>query len=307
MSLLQIPRELRDKILSLVVLSTMVTPPESPDNPGDREELKDVKCNGWFAGCGVFYQKDTQMKGIPTLAINQQLRSETLSIMTLLKLPGLRSYKLDVMIVEDCDLWPTWLYVPTMTTRVEEVRATFRIHGASPRRYCGFSGGDGGPPVIVWSFYNLLERFLQVGPVSRQEKLHDKCIKIKHLVLDFQTPSVPEEMIAPDVPQNRLAILRRRSGINYIKNPSSVLAFVSGFLCYLSGCSGPGIVSVAYERVGKITLMLDGVVLHERIASNCIFPDLDAPGLEGPTHRKLEPVFEEWELRYPIEAVTDTE
>ncbi|PVH79979.1 hypothetical protein DL98DRAFT_209553 [Cadophora sp. DSE1049] len=269
MPLLQIPRELRDKILGFVLLSTIFAPPEFPNDANDREELQDTICHGWFTGNGVLYQRDTRMKGIPTLAINRQLRTETLEVMTLMKLPSLRSYKLDVMIVEDRELWPTWLYVPTTITRVEEVRATFRIMGAAEGRRCGYGGGDGGPPLIVWSFFNLLERFLLVGPVSRQEKPHDKHVKIRHLILDILTPDVPKELIAPDVNQNRLRMLRKRSGIKYIKNPGSVLTFIMGCLGYLSGSSGErDIVAVPYERVGKVTLMLDGVMVHEGISKS---------------------------------------
>lgn len=110
--LLSLPLELRDKILGFVILSTIVAPPESPNNADDRERLKDTKYYGWSAGCRVLYQKDTQFQGIPTLAINRQLRRETLDIMSLMQLPSLRFYKLDVMIVEERTLWPTWLYIP---------------------------------------------------------------------------------------------------------------------------------------------------------------------------------------------------
>ncbi|KAG4439722.1 hypothetical protein IFR05_004800 [Cadophora sp. M221] len=269
MPLLQIPRELRDHILSLLVLSTaVVAPPESPVNPDDREKLDDIGRRGWSSGGIVLYSKDTQMKGIPTLAINQQLRKETLAVISHLNLPSLRSYKLDVMIVEDTSLWPTWLYVPTTTTMVEEVHVTFRIMGASTRRRCGYSGGDGGPPEIIWAFYNLLERFLLVGPVARQEKRHDKNIKIRHLKLDVRTPDVPAGMIAPDFNQNRLRQLRGRSGINYIKNPKSVISFISSFLGFLNYWKNTRAeMSTAYDKVGKITLMLDGIMVEERLVT----------------------------------------
>lgn len=134
------------------------------------------------AGFGVLCQKDTQFQGVPTLAINRQFRRETLFVVTLMQLPSLRSYKLDVMIVEERTLWPTWLYVPTTTSRVEEVRAPFRIMGAAEGRRSGYDGGDGGPPVMIWAFFNLLERFLQVGPVSsRQNRHHDKVTRFDTL------------------------------------------------------------------------------------------------------------------------------
>lgn len=265
--LLSLPLELRDKILGFVILSTIVAPPESPNNADDRERLKDTKYYGWSAGCRVLYQKDTQFQGIPTLAINRQLRRETLDIMSLMQLPSLRFYKLDVMIVEERTLWPTWLYIPTTTSRVEEVRSTFRIMGAAGGRRSGYDGGDGGPPVIVWAFFNLLERFLQVGPVSRQNKPHDKPIKIRHIILDVLTPNVPADMIGPDIRQNRLKRLRKQSGINYLKNPRTVLAFIMEYLGFLEGSPGGEIASVAYEKLGKITFMVDGVMVRKFIAT----------------------------------------
>ncbi|KAL2075374.1 hypothetical protein VTL71DRAFT_317 [Oculimacula yallundae] len=294
MSLLLIPHELRDQILALVVLSTVISPPHSPANPEEREQLKDANCNGWFGGSGVLYQKDTQLSGIPTLGVNKQLRDETLSVLERFKLGGLRSYKLDVMVFEDSQLWPTWLNVPTTTSRVEEVHATFRIHGASPTRSNGFRGGDGGPPLITWSFFNLLERFLLVGPMSKQHKCHDRHIKIRHLILDFRTPDVPAEMLAPDIGQNKLAVLRRRSGINYIRHPKSVLDFVGGFLGWLSGTRERGIVSVCYERVGRITLTLDGVVIEERDITPCVS---NMNSVSSEIGQQLPPVFEDWDLK----------
>ncbi|KAK0125664.1 hypothetical protein ONS95_000333 [Cadophora gregata] len=304
--LLQIPRELRDKILEFVISCTVIAPPSSPNDHDGRQSLKDTF---WMANSGVLYQKDTQMRGIPTLAINRQIRTETLDVMTLMQLPSLRSYKLDVMIVEEWELWPTWLYVPTTTTRVEEVRATFRIFGVTPRRRSGYCGGDGGPPSLVWTFLNLIGRFLHVGPVSKREKVYDKHIKIRHLILDFLTPDGPEEMIAPAMNHDRFRLLRKRTGIKYLKNPRSVLTFVKDYLGYLRGDSDFG--SKLYERVGKVTLMLDGVVVHESTATECILRDNADKAVASPSRLPLdtlEPVFEYWELKREIQsAVPQTE
>lgn len=263
MSLLEIPREIRDKILGFVVLSTINSPPEIPVNSDNGELLpRDdvVRRQGYscFVGYDALYshQKGLQRKGIPTLTINHQLRRETLVIMSLLKLPSLRSYKLDVMIIEDDFLWPTWTYVPTTTKMVEEVRVTFRNLDASPRRRTGYHHGDGGPGHLIWSFRDLLERFLHAGPVGRKEKsyeanrkqmemerVHDKHIKVKHLTLDFQTPAVEAERIAPDFKLRthralqELVRLREGHGVQYrhIVNPGTVLKYISEFLGYFSG------------------------------------------------------------------------
>ena len=106
------------------------------------------------------------------------------------------------MLVDEDELYPTWLSVPQFATRVEKVYAEFRIIGAAKKNRTGFSGGDGGPPLIVWAFYSLLERFLKLGPVPPQQieeikgteetrKTRDRDITIQVLELDFRMPDNP--------------------------------------------------------------------------------------------------------------------
>ncbi|KAK0120703.1 hypothetical protein ONS96_010906 [Cadophora gregata f. sp. sojae] len=101
------------------------------------------------------------------------------------------------MVVEEDELWPTWLYIPAVTTRVNELVATIRICGLPGENYrYGFCQADGGPPRIIWAFWNLLTCFLNGGPRAREIK-HDVEASIKSLVIDIRTPDVPIEMIAP--------------------------------------------------------------------------------------------------------------
>lgn len=48
-----------------------------------------------------------------------------------LGLSGVRSYKMDLMVVNEAKLRPTWLYRPTLTPRLDEVFVDIRTIGAA--------------------------------------------------------------------------------------------------------------------------------------------------------------------------------
>ncbi|KAK0108849.1 hypothetical protein ONS96_002689 [Cadophora gregata f. sp. sojae] len=143
-TLLGIPQELRDKIITLLV-PRVEMPPQLEGDPESREYLDDTPSTRRDR---VKYLKATSLPGgIPTLKVNKLLRAQTLTVMRHLKLPGARSYRLDVMMIDGEELWPTWLYVPCLTTRVDELLVTLRDLGPFSRKYGrGFQNGDGGPP-----------------------------------------------------------------------------------------------------------------------------------------------------------------
>lgn len=290
--LLRIPQELRDKILGFVIpaLETSMLPEEEDEN--NREFLDDVKLLGWNGDDRVRYQKLARPGNIQTLFINHQLRSETLALIEHLRLPSPRSYRLDIAIVDETDLWATWLYAPVLSRNVDEVVATLRICGTTTRTRCGFSEGCGGPPLIIWSFFNLLERFLKVGPVGRQAEDKDRVIAIQSLVIDIKTPDVPEELLAPMEVEDSsyfshrdLMHLRKETGIDYVLNPRKLVSFLTDY---------PGIDAalgmsnttakyggIFYERIGKIKVTLDGVLVKEYdLAERYVRLSRCSPGLE---------------------------
>jgi hypothetical protein len=248
LSLLDIPREVRDKILSFVIDA----PSTAPAGPyvGNRQEL-------W----------DNRTESIPTLLVNRQLHAETLAAIALLSTK--HSYVLDIMIVNEDELWPTWLSVPSLTTRVDKVYVAFRTFGIG-KGLCGFTRGDGGPELIVWHFYDLLERFLRVGPLPTHGGDPDRRVSIGTLELDIRTPDVPKTQLPPNpyLDSWRLAQLRRMDGIDYIMHPEHILNFLKQHIdTLLSMQYAPADGSIAhertrtiklYERIGTIKLMLDG-------------------------------------------------
>ncbi|KAG4442351.1 hypothetical protein IFR05_002129, partial [Cadophora sp. M221] len=206
-SLILIPQELRDKILWFVI-PEMGSPPISWASKSTRKPNID---NHAFESERIKYDDSIQVHdpahiGMPILHVNRQLRDETLRLMEHLNLPGERSYILDLMVVEENELWPTWLYIPTLTPRIASLQVNIRTcgtaqPGSNPSN--GFSEGCGGPPFIVHAFWNLLHSFLVGGPLARDANKVGGVgvggeVSVESLVIDIKTPDVPVEMIAPE-------------------------------------------------------------------------------------------------------------
>ncbi|RYP68280.1 hypothetical protein DL771_006782 [Monosporascus sp. 5C6A] len=154
-ALLDIPRELRDHIIGLAVLSGRPAPIGSSiihDASGlTRAQIIEV----YFASRNEIKRSHDALERNPGRG---------------------RSYALDLMLAKEEVLRPTWILVPAYTKHVDSVDVTVRIAGAMSalpayhkcnRWHSMFGGGGGGPPGVVWLFYNALERFLKAGPVGR--------------------------------------------------------------------------------------------------------------------------------------------
>jgi hypothetical protein len=223
------------------------------------------------------------------------------------RLPTKHSYDLDVMVFNEDKLWPTWLSVPTVTNEVEKVRVTLRSVGTANavEGAKGFSGGDGGPPLIVWAFYDLLIRFILGIPYDRRTPRKDKFLKhdvsIKLLELDIRSPNVPANMIARDIAYNRLHERRRRDGIDYLMNPAFLAKFLERHLRSLLQGHIAEYGRLLYERIGTINVYLDGEILKEWNIGNLLatlkldhfVQTFEYPKPQPADHRKL---FENWRL-----------
>ncbi|KAH7419690.1 hypothetical protein BKA64DRAFT_651414 [Cadophora sp. MPI-SDFR-AT-0126] len=261
-TLLGIPQELRDKILAMLIPCLKPAPTHQGD-PDSREYLNDTPS---IHQTLVKYLTTIPVPdGIPTLKVNKQLRDETLALMQHLKLPSARSYRLDVMLIDGEELMPTWLYVPCLTTRVEELVANLRDLGPFSHRYGrGFRGGDGGPPWMVWCFHSLLIRFLEAGPLGRQENRIDRGVSVQSVVLDIKTPAVQPGMIATveNSTPGRLRRMNRETGPKIFMHPMFILGFVRRWINFISGSRSYG-GELIHTRVGILKLMLDGVLVEE--------------------------------------------
>jgi hypothetical protein len=291
---LGLPQELRDKILTLTIPAPL-SPPQAPAPNEDHQSALDKY---------TFFH--SRMNAMPTLLVNKQLYRETMAAIN--RLPTKHSYDLDVMVFNEDKLWPTWLSVPTVTNEVEKVRVTFRsvgtvnaIEGGAVG--AGFSGGDGGPPRIIWAFYDLLTRFILGTPydwkMHREDKFLKHDVSIKLLELDIRSPDVPANMIAPDIRYNRLQNMRRHDGIDYLMNPAFLATFLENHLHSLLQGHIAEYGRFLYERIGTINVYLDGELREEWNIGNLLatlkqdhfIRTYEYPKPQPADHRKL---FENW-------------
>ncbi|KAF4636657.1 hypothetical protein G7Y89_g1422 [Cudoniella acicularis] len=269
-SLLDLPREIRDKILSLVI-SIPTTPPRDHSVADSRTELYNPSCGGRYVDRGVKYPtRMNRTETIPTLLVNRQLHDETLSAIDLL--PTKHTYILDILLVGGSSLWPTWISVPALTNLVDTVSAAVRIDHTGKITYRTFEAGDGSPPSITWTFYRILDRFLRVGPVVNPSAKPEGGIAVKTLELDIRTPDVPESRF---IPHDKWRIRRGnifgkdKNGENInVMPPSMLLPFIERYIELLMGmrdmrdyttCHG----GILYERIGTLKLLLDGELRRE--------------------------------------------
>jgi hypothetical protein len=314
-SLLNLPRELRDHIIELVLI-TELSPPAGPSSAAsqNRTAIQDVKQAAWDYGpTHVMYeaQPDYVTTSLPLLLVNRQLSAETKAALQRLPL----TYGLDVMFVNEQELLPTWLCVPALSDRVDHVVATFRaFNTADAKGRSGFMGGDGGPPEILWCFYSLLERFLKCGPVGDQGKPDspDRNITIQVLTLDFVTPpdintldTTPEKLDYWRYTRRRRE--RIRSSANglpmSVVRPEWLAEFIMrdiyGLLAMGYHTAAYG--GILYERIGVIRICVDGNLKAEMELGE-ILPTMRR---EDPSHtfghiypHELRlPAFYEWKKR----------
>ena len=271
--LLTIPREVRFQILELVLCSSRAPPANPATTSQNRIELRDGKDNSWDYGPthNKYEEGACPTNGLPLLLTNRQVGAETQSV---LQRPTIkRSYSLDVMFVNEQELWPTWLRVPALWTRLDEVVATFRICG-NKGKGSGFRGGDGGPQQIVWCFYSLMVRFLTFGPVGeRKLGSQDRNITIRTLTLDVVTPSDGGLMMVDSIENcnNWFDSRKGYHGRGYIglssfsMRPEWLADFLGNNIYILLRMSyhTASYGMILYERIGTIRLCVDGVLRKE--------------------------------------------
>jgi len=84
--------------------------------------------NYWKTRWRIGYEyPDQKIHLFSMLFVNKQLRAETLSAIQ--RLP--KNYLVDLMLVDEMQLWPTWLSIPCLTTAVDKVQANIRMIGFS--------------------------------------------------------------------------------------------------------------------------------------------------------------------------------
>ncbi|KAL4899226.1 hypothetical protein BDW74DRAFT_183969 [Aspergillus multicolor] len=145
-SLLTLPTEIRSRIL-LHALNARRDPPSQPTKD-HRTLYDDIPYTSWRV---YVYQEDRETHTRPNS--------------TALKI----NHTLDISMLNEVDLYPTWTCIPHLTTKISTLHATVRLFGhIITLNNAANQTGDGGHLGFHWSFYALLERFLAYGAVPEK-------------------------------------------------------------------------------------------------------------------------------------------
>ena len=155
-SLLTLPREVRDKIYSLV-LSIPAAPPVSPTEAGVRYE---ERVNG---NRKVLYPVLSTYNGntLNLLHCNRQIRQELCDYLKNPRITREITYELDLML-QGCTLWPTWTNLPYPATAMEHLEVNLRLFNVEYGG--GLFWGSGGPGLTFVVLFRALNRLLHHGP-----------------------------------------------------------------------------------------------------------------------------------------------
>ncbi|WEW58607.1 hypothetical protein PRK78_004075 [Emydomyces testavorans] len=190
-SLLNIPLELRDQIIELCLCSCD-PPPARPDIASREAAKLDHSSMAWdFGITNTLYEKGRGeiANSLPLLLVNRQFSTDTKNVLAWLAKS--LTYRLDIVLLNELWVLPTWLCFPTVSNHVENFVVTIRVLGICKKgEYSNhpFVIGDGSPPQIYWCFYSLFERFVKSGRLSsstQKEGTRDQRVFIQNLTLDF--------------------------------------------------------------------------------------------------------------------------
>ena len=190
-----IPEELRDRIIEFVLLSSRPSPAivTYAARSGTKRAKRDYNVSCEYGFKNVLYEESTIISNSYALLLpNRHTHNQSQEALTRLFPYGI-TYKLDVTQMNEKQLWPTWLSVPTYSKHVTDVDASIRISGTSKFENSGFARGNGGLLDIVWCYYWLLEHFLKygIGPAS-QRKRHD--LSVTTITLSFVSDKNDDHM-----------------------------------------------------------------------------------------------------------------
>ncbi|KAL8832456.1 MAG: hypothetical protein Q9170_004867 [Blastenia crenularia] len=188
---LNLSRELRDIIYEILLLSQRA-PPSSPEYRGARKQPSSADAE-LLESCNRYPAEDlinpTVSLQLTCRQVSEEIHDATLRLE---KSKGL-THKLDVMMLNEDTMYPTWLSFPGLTDRIVKLDVEFRLF--CDREIDPFTsewkGGDGGPSLMIWSLFTLMRRFLLRGPCFLSPVKRNRKIMVEELSINIQTPSVP--------------------------------------------------------------------------------------------------------------------
>ncbi|KAE8153144.1 hypothetical protein BDV25DRAFT_150019 [Aspergillus avenaceus] len=290
-SLLDLPSELINHIIHLVLIYED-TPRPCPEPPYEYHvswyrDSHDCLTQNAFGPKHVKYWKGQERRHkrwfsnpLALLLVNRRI-----SQMTRWRLDRLpRSCALDVMLLGETYLLPTWISLPAPCRQIEDLTATIRIVGNSltlnGRQHRFYPGEEGSPPLILWSFYYLLERFLEVGPLAEHRqpeprpRLKRMPFTINRLTLNCVSCPQKYKVAPPDMSiwtwmegsNSDTEPAGRYEGVLFLlMRPDWLARLINEYIGYLLGMDSDMALygAMLYEYVGSIRVCIDGEVLKE--------------------------------------------
>ncbi|KAJ9647793.1 hypothetical protein H2201_001155 [Coniosporium apollinis] len=254
LSLLKLPRELRDAIYVHVLEDVSCAP--SFDLIRERRKQLMSYGSGSIVGCNIYPIGPPPVSGLGLLLTSRQVYEEMNEAIADLKRRKGICYKLDCVIEDEQRLYPTWLAIPTLSEDVDKVAVDFRLAGDRRNRPSGFSYRDcaeGGPGEITWNLIALLHRFLDRGPDFLSAPKQRRKIRVGYLELNVVTPREREADFIPTT----FDVSCRVAGLIHPETVVCELEARLDILCNIENNTS-GFRKYVCERVGLITLALDG-------------------------------------------------
>ncbi|KAI4169763.1 MAG: hypothetical protein LQ346_008936 [Caloplaca aetnensis] len=248
-------RELRDHIYEILLQSSR-TPPVSPDHGGARKYPSEED-EEYFETCNCYPAEDLQSTAAPLQLTCRQVHDEVQEAVLRLKISRNLPYKLDLMMLDEAKLYPTWLAFPAFVDDIPRLDVDFRLFGDVEGKQSAMRGGCGGPPLLIWSLFRLTERFLRRGPDFLASCEPNRYLSIDELAVNVITPSPPP----PNGYADRTTFLRwgDRKGLVHPEDMVSFLVVHMDILLRRSRYTAP-YARLVFQRVKRMTFSLDGMV-----------------------------------------------
>ena len=259
-TILELPREIRD-LIYMAVFNSELSPPASPaECRHDRNQISSEYGPSEYFGehCNHYPMEPVSISCSGLLLTCRQVRAEVLDVIARLKVQNQLQYKIDCIIEDEKFFCPTWLSVPVVSFDIDTVEVNFRIFGQRNGR-CGFTPGDGGPSFLIWSLFALLNRFLERGPNFLSPFKSRQKINVKLITLNIVTPTEPTEGFIPEDWQRSYS---RTTGVIH---PKTVLRSIQSELNSLLQKTRytTKYATTVYNGVHRVKLMLDGEIKME--------------------------------------------
>ncbi|KAL2836766.1 hypothetical protein BJY01DRAFT_258601 [Aspergillus pseudoustus] len=294
-----LPADIRRICLEYALFSSRRAP-EYPTKD-NRAKFEDMGYTSWRAwayhelnGSSSSSTYTSSPNCLALLLTSREMNAETRAILALNSSARSRSmYHLDISVLNDNDVFPTWLCVPQLTTHVQTLYADVRLFGtiiepSVSRKLVGC----GGHARYEWDFLALLERFLQYGPVGQKQKkeskpgsplshdaIIDRQIQLDTLILDFSSAEEKKAQRAGFPPPNvgygywnsyrsGLGHRRRRGKLQlekYNTRPEWLAEMLADEIDLLLnfGFDRERFAKILYARIRVIRMLVDGQLFRE--------------------------------------------